>query len=375
MPSSQACLNARSLLEKIRPLKQEFELAFDRAVLSGKEDDVEKAKSLKQQLEAEMKALQETLAIVEAERLFDLKKQYEDQLDLLKSSGLVETRKETDPSGVEKESYFITGIDEKEYPMPSYLTVLERLVEQKELFETKADQGFKKLVLVPFGMSLDLMIEKFKQFLLKYKQAKPAFDIDVDKPLYTWSHYLGADQNSTLVYDPQQFNPTDNGGKTKAEILTQMETTDDAAAGYRILLLQGNYNSQGFRSIPKRERGLVEGTNIPRADIEAGNTAIEYLASQASNRLNPQSPYAGEYGMSPEEWIILFMQHLKETGEPLDNFLNEVDSATYLTGAYFTASDGVPDAYWSRGGRRANLSGSHPGDQDGNVGVRAAVRV
>ena len=111
MPSSQTCLNVRSSLEKIRKLKTDFDSTFERAVTSGNVADVEKAKSLKQQLEAEMKALQEELAIVEAERLFDLKKQYEDQLDLLKSSGLVETRKETDPSGVEKESYFITGID------------------------------------------------------------------------------------------------------------------------------------------------------------------------------------------------------------------------------------------------------------------------
>ena len=71
----------------------------------------------------------------------------------------------------------------------------------------------------------------------------------------------------------------------------------------------------------------------------------------------------------------MFMAHLEETGKPMDNYQNGADSIAYLTGAYFTASDGVPRAYWSRDDRRASVSGSDPDRVVERIGVRSAVRV
>ena len=98
MPESPACLNARVSLEEIRSLKRDFDTAYDLAVASGKQRDVEKAHGLKRDLEAKTKALQKTLSIVEAERLFDLRRQYEARTALLRNVGLVETTKEADAS-------------------------------------------------------------------------------------------------------------------------------------------------------------------------------------------------------------------------------------------------------------------------------------
>ncbi|MEK9157216.1 MAG: hypothetical protein AAB448_03775, partial [Patescibacteria group bacterium] len=169
MSDSPTCLNARTSLEAIRSLKQEFETAYDLAVSSGEEEDIKRAKELKHDLETKMKALQEILATQEAERLYDLRRQYEAQVTLLKNAGLVtEEGTETDAQGVERKILVMTGIDKKTSPIPSYETIVSRLYEQRDLFRTKADQGFTKLLLVPFGMSLDEIIVKFKVHLLKY---------------------------------------------------------------------------------------------------------------------------------------------------------------------------------------------------------------
>ena len=59
----------------------------------------------------------------------------------------------------------------------------------------------------------------------------------------------------------------------------------------------------------------------------------------------------------------------------MDNYQNGMDSIAYLIGAYFTASDNVPDADWDRDNRQAYLNGGDPGDGVVNFGVRSAVRV
>ena len=390
MPPSQSCLTARASLEEIRTLKRDFDVVYDLAVATGTQEDILNAQTLKHTLETKMHALQETLYIVEAERLFDLKRQYESQIALLRKVGLVEIRKETDVSGLEREVSFFTGINGKAYPMPSYDTLVSRLVERKELLETKADQGFKKLLLVPFGMSLDALIVKFRAYLLEYKKTHPAFgrtdtatsdasDRPDWNPLYVWEDgYKGADANGTLVYDPVSFDAS-HAGATKAEVLERQEADKDTAQGWRVLLLQGGENGNGFKGIPRSGQGKMKGTKIPRKDIETGMTANpitprDYLRSQLQVSGDPGSPYHGESGMTPEEWIVAFMANLEETGKPMDDYQNQTDSAAYLTGTYLTASDVVPNARWNRDVRQAFLSGSYPGFVVGGVGVRSAVR-
>ena len=391
MGESEACLNARASLEDIRSLKRDFEVAYDLVASSGKQDDVEKAQGLKRTLEAKTKALQETLAIVEAEHLFDLKHQYEEQMAFLKKTGLVETRKETDASGAEREVSFMTGIDRKAYPLPSYDTLVLRLAERKELLETKADQGFVKLLLVPFGMSLDQMMLRFRAYLLEYKQGHAAFgrtspavadasDEPGWNPLYVWEDgYKSADTNGTLIYDPISFDASHTGA-TKAEVLARQETEKDTAQGWRVLLLQGGENGKEFKGIPRGGQGKTEGTKTPRKDIETGTgenpiTPRDYLMGQLQGSGDPGSPYHGESGMTPEEWIVAFMAELEETGKPMDNYQNGTDSIAYLTGAYFTASGNVPNGYWYRDDRQASVSGSDPDRVVERIGVRSAVRV
>ena len=49
--------------------------------------------------------------------------------------------------------------------------------------------------------------------------------------------------------------------------------------------------------------------------------------NQLATRADSSSPYYGEFGMTPEEWILLaFMTHFDETGELLDAQGNKIDS-------------------------------------------------
>ena len=70
----------------------------------------------------------------------------------------------------------------------------------------------------------------------------------------------------------------------------------------------------------------------------------------------------------------MFMNHLKQTGKPVDDYQNKTNSAPFLTGAYFIVFDGVPGADWQRDGRQARLNRDNP-DVVGEVfGVHCAVR-
>src|SRR3989339_2143516 len=156
-------------------------------------------------------------ALEHAERLYHLREQYDSQVSLLEQVGILK-------EGV------ILGIDGHEHPVPTLEQIAMRLFERREILKTKHDQGFTKLLLVPFGMSLDSLQEIFKQFLLKYKRDNPDFDLNTNEPLWTWPRYQGADigDSPDLVYEPQSFDKEGHGGKTKMEILKGQETPGQA---------------------------------------------------------------------------------------------------------------------------------------------------
>src|SRR3989339_2056473 len=149
-------------------------------------------------------------ALEHAERLYHLREQYDSQVSLLEQVGIL------------KEG-MITGIDGHEHPVPTLKQIASRLFERREILKTKHDQGFTKLLLVPFGMSLDALQETLKQFLLKYKKDNPTFNLDTNEPLWVWEEYKGADigDSPNLVYHPKSFTENGHGGKTKTQILKE----------------------------------------------------------------------------------------------------------------------------------------------------------
>ena len=330
-------------------------------------------------------------AIEYAEEFYHLKKQYDLQVELLTEVGILE-------NGT------ILGIDGKRYSIPTLEQITVRLFERRETLKTKYDQGFTKLLLVPFGMSLDALQETFKQFLLSYKQNNPTFDFDTNEPLWIGEGYQGADTGDSpkLVYYPQSFTKESHGGKTKMEILKEQTgrrwtptsvgvaggsgvgmagESGAGTPGWTIHLLQPSdptdSHSLGFALIPRQGQGTPQGDLTPRPHLEAGKTPNEYLSILQSSQDNPDPPYSHESGMTPEDWIMAFILHLQETGKPLDDAWNPTNTENfcYLIGAFFSSSVHVPGAFWSRGRRQANLIRNDPRNRGGNIGVRTSVMV
>ena len=322
-------------------------------------------------------------AIEYAEEHYHLKEQYTTQVTLLEQVGILK-------EGV------ILGIDGNKYPIPTLEQIAIRLFERRETLKTKHDQGFTKLLLVPFGMSLDTLQETIKQFLLKYKKDHPSFDLNTDNPLWAWSSYQGADTGDSpnLVYYPQSFDEKDHQGKTKMEMLKEQAKGRWTPAfagvagekglrtpGWTVHLLQpsdpSDSYSPGFAPIPRQGQGTPQGDLVPRPPLEANKTPNEYLSILQKAQEDEDSPYHGETGMTPEDWIMAFMIHLSETGKPLDDVWNPTNKEciSYLTGAFFRSFINVPFVYWDRDLRRASLSGLDPHAQTGDIGLRSSVMI
>ncbi|MBI2054221.1 MAG: hypothetical protein HYT36_02720 [Candidatus Staskawiczbacteria bacterium] len=301
-----------------------------------------------------------------------LAQQYEKQIDILR-----------DACGFELESgeVGITGIDGKDYPVPTQEEIAVLVAENRELIEKKKEQGFTKLLLVPFGMKLEYLIHAYQDVITKHKETNKLFtakkdasdpneklvplELDESKPVWVWDQYDNADINGKLVYHPEKFDKKDHQGKTKGELLQQ-------GGGWSILLIEDMPN------IPEIDPKTIGG----RTQIDAFGNAMEKFLSgkevptpkEYLSFLDHYEAYQGEQGMTPEDQLMYAISHLEETDQVIDDYQGN-GKISYQIGAYFPSSGGVPGAYWYRGFRQAYLYGDDVGDRNDNCGVRSAVRI
>jgi len=306
-------------------------------------------------------------SIESIEQHYHLREQYAFQYHLLKEVGILNERNA------------IVGIDDHEYPVPTLEQIASRLFEQEKELSIKRDQGFTKLLFVPFGMSLDALRKIFEQFLLSYQRAHLSFDLKIDRPLWTWDDYMEGDtgDDPKLMYNPQRFNEVHYQARTKSWILGDQATNPSSFPGWRVHLLQPSDptdpDSKGFAHIPKEGQGEINGQESPRPDIEANKTLKEYFFLLQEAKDNPNSPYFHESGLTPEDWMLACMVDLEETGQPLDNYQNGTERGSYLLGVLFTASTYKPCACWSD--MQASLYGGGlvDNDQTEDIGARFSV--
>lgn len=258
-------------------------------------------------------------------------------------------------------------INGQEWPMISMEEVMSRIEARPELKE-KIAQGFTRVEIVPFGMSLDTLREKFKAAILDHHtqgrllatKANPSdvdqkLELDINNPLWTWDGYNDADKNGKLVYYPHKFSETNHGGTTKAEILKE------ADSAWSIVLLEEMPN------IPRSGKGAaVDG----RAQLEAGKTPKEYLELLEKN----EESYKYERGLAPEDSLMYNISHLDETDQIIDDYRGN-GSLAYNLGGWFPPSGVVACSFWFRGGRQVYMGGDVPDNRDDGFGPRVGVRV
>ena len=338
-------------LEAIESLRS----VFDEQLASGKLDE---AFQTKQELETKMQALQERVNPLKIEGIEALPKQYENQKELLQQSGLIET--------ISTGELGIKAIDGKEYPFPTKQELGKLISVNKELFIQKAEQGFKRMLIVPRGLPLSKLIETYKQALLTHHQAgnlfqitngnKEPINLNVAEPVWVLDQLKDADINGTLVYEPREYEsePENHQGKIKQQILKER-------GGFEVILLEDKL------TLPR------EGTNETingRKRLEANQSPEQYQEA-----LKTDQQYQGEQGLTPEVWLTLALQRLQETGTVLDDYDNGEDSACYNLNAYLPGSGNVPLFFWSRGNHKVNLNRVHSRHRYPNDGVRSAVRI
>src|SRR3989338_4030794 len=279
----------------------------------------------------------------------DLPQAYRTDIKLLRETGLLELLPQSETMG-------LLGIDGKEYPVPTLEKIQQELSKNKEIYETKLNQGFTSLQLTPLGSPLGKLTELTKQAILKHHQAGKLFGLDFDaqgnstkvpleldiaNPLFVWDKLKEADDNGSLFYYPKQFTK-DHQGKTKRQLLAE----PSLFPGWRALLLEPN------PIIPRQGKGKTIGS---RPQLEAGQTPNDYLQTLSTN-----PTYAHEQGLTPEDWLARFLKRLQQDNLVLTDYDNNVDSLNSLLGAYHPSAGVVPDASWVRSVRRARLGGGDP---------------
>ncbi len=324
---SSQCEQIKKELEDLKTLQKEFVLERQKATETG---NLVKAKELKVELEQKRDALSEKLWPFENLPKKELEKQYESQKEILEQVGILE-KLSTGEMGIK-------AIDNKEYAFPSYQEVVERMKENKEMLESKTEQGFNQLLITPFGMEVEDLLEKYGQVLVKHHQEgkllktkeKPSdldehLHLDEDMPVQDSIGYQSADTQENLVYFPKEFSKN-HQGKTKQEILKE----------------QGGFNVMFIEDLPNMigESKELNG----RTQLKANQKPSTYLEILQTNPM-----YQNETGITPEEEITYAIKYLEQTNQVIDDVSGRKLCSLQL-GAYFNddySFEKAPSLRWS----------------------------
>ncbi|MBI2415530.1 MAG: hypothetical protein HYV33_02590 [Candidatus Kerfeldbacteria bacterium] len=179
--------------------------------------------------------------------------------------------------------------------------------------------------------------------------------LDTNQPLYNWKGWNNADRNGQAVYYPTQFDQTNHGGSTKAQLLAQLQRSP--FPGYNLLLL------------PRQSAIPNQWKPGQRADLAPGQSGRDYLKT-----LTTTPDYAHEVGLTLEDWLTLALAHLETTNHVLDDYQGD-GKAAWLLGSYHPSSGAVGYAGWNRGRRQVYLGRDDPDARASNTDVRPAVRM
>ena len=357
-----SCQDLQSKIQQLKNLKQQFEQIYSTLPPGSnrepaKREVLEEANKKRDEIDILIEQIKQ-LTLYEARQFAEklrLKEQYESQVKCLTGTGILEFLSKSQRMGIKD----ILG---QEQPIPAYEDILNKLdnPETRKLLETKSEQGFTKMIFVPFGAKISQLIASYKEVLLKHHQAGTlkatngdTLELDENEPVWTWDKYQQADENGKLVYYPKQFDKTKHQGLTKKQLVNQGEA-------WQIILVED------LPDLPAENQGK---TLNQRKQLEANQTPKDYLKTIQTN-----TTYQSEQGLTPESWLAYALTQLEEANQVIDDWDGQ-GKASFLINSYFPESDGVPDASWNRDYRQANLDRDGPDSRSGDFGCRVGVRI
>lgn len=407
------CQNIKIQYEQIKTLKNEFVLAYEKAIKTRSQEDRNEARILQNKLIAQREALQDLLWPFEAITKQEIKKQYDEQFAIMQKIGIIEK--------LSNGKMGIIDIKGRECPIPALgeVEMAMKNKENKEILKTKIEQGFAMFQLTPFGMSLDKLIDKYKDQLWRHCQEKKLFatmenpsdtpkfpdDLPFDQDtinkiksgelkyedvwkktgdvyknensaLWVWDKYKNADKEGRMLYYPEKL-PTvsEEPNEAKRNALSKGKTKEDLLAGE----LSSGWNiifREDLPNIPRKDKGKeING----RPQLDTAGTSIKKYIKSGENIPSPQEYleaiknepiYQNEQGMTPEDQAICAIIHLEKTNQVIDDFQGN-GSISYQIGAYIPASGFTPYARCYRDVRQAFFGGSGSAYRLGDCGVRS----
>lgn len=304
-------------------------------------------------------------------------RQYDSQYSVLKKSGLLKLLPES-------LSWGIKGIDGREYPIPSKISIIKEILKNREKYELKVKQGFTRLQLTPFALPLREIILALEKSLLKHHKEGKLFApkvnptvLDEQLPLDTsnpvrssdgwWDRennpYESADELGKIKYYPKMFIANNHGGKTKREILYDQRVKKASVfVGWKVLFLEYDLILKGDGKLKTHGESLY-------AASYGSPTPIDYL-----EKLQSDAQYANEQGITNEDWLMLLMNSLEENNHVIDGLLKKC----LLLASWNPSLDFVGKGYWSGGrdAQYAHLYYSRSDDKYGSyLSYRTAVEI
>ncbi|MBU0998964.1 hypothetical protein KKG24_01460 [Patescibacteria group bacterium] len=286
-----------------------------------------------------------------------LKEQIEKQVEILQRIGILEN-----PLNGK-----ILGIDNKEYNIPTLPEILQRLENKKELVKKKIEQGFTKVILVPFACPLEKIIRKYEETIIahnsnsqllatkeKESDMDERLELDLSHPVNIWSEYKDGDIKNNFVYFPETYDEINHKGKTKLELLSNPKNA------WQIFLIENLPN------LPSVGKGKTIGH---RKQIETEKTPVEYLKMLHTNKA-----YQGEEGLNPEAELIYAITYLEETNQIINDWQGK-GNISYELGAFLPSSNSIPWLSWDRDFKRADLWKLATWSSDPHTGARVGIRI
>jgi hypothetical protein len=269
------------------------------------------------------------------------------------------------------------------YPVPTPDRVADLAAEHFSQYSEKVEQGFTKVLLVPFGAPIEHLLQAYAKVAFEYskdhrlirgnERYEPRDAMSGSKLGAAWrpvletlreaAHPKVAEHNDGVSYSANHYYPesyTEAGSESGA--FKSDLTASSRLPGWQLLLVED------LPQLPGRGQGETIGG---RQQFEATS---EVDCDGYFQRLRERAAYRHEVPFTPETWLAYGLTHYVEAGKLIDSDAGGGATPTLLLGALPSRGWQLPGTVkspWVAHNARISL----PHRSQWAPGLRTAVRV
>ncbi len=313
-------LNCKKMYEELARLK-ELKVEFDRVYEEGVADkDLSACAPLYKEMrelmrgDSEIRKMREDLP--PALEKLDLEKQYYEQGELMYESGLFN-------KSIDK----VTGLPVIErfgekYVMPSWETVKRMLIKNREMLLEKCEQGFTKMLIVPFGYDLNTMGIKFKEKLEEFDKAATddsggILDVKGDRVVFDrFADDYPADvgfpwRDESMRYYPEEYS--EDSGLSKEEAISEF-------GAWQICFVEDLKAVPALGTVKGGRQQIDINNSHLRFDVEVDPQIFRDILSGKEKELRNPKKYKYEKGYTAEQDLWMRLTYLLSDDHTLADY-------------------------------------------------------